>query len=112
MLPSRTRYHGLLAGVVNIAPVGTTTLGVGLYGQLDLAGEVWQWTHDWQAASYGNPCTDCGNFNAATYKIMRGGHYDASVNLIQSNLVQADNATSRDYYYNGGAHGLRCARTP
>jgi|HubBroStandDraft_1064217.scaffolds.fasta_scaffold26442_2 sulfatase modifying factor 1 len=30
-------------GVTNIAAVGTATLGVGLWGQLDLAGELFEW---------------------------------------------------------------------
>jgi sulfatase modifying factor 1 len=34
---------GRCAGVTSIAPVGTATLGAGLWGQLDLAGEMWEW---------------------------------------------------------------------
>ena len=33
-------------GVANIAPVGTATLGAGLWGQLDLAGNMWEWNLD------------------------------------------------------------------
>ncbi len=99
-------------GVANIAPVGTATLGVGLYGQLDLAGEVWQWELDWQAASYGNPCVDCANLSGGEYIMMRGGYYSAFSALIQSEPEQSDFPESRNEYYWGGSHGFRCARTP
>jgi sulfatase modifying factor 1 len=37
---------GLCTGVANIAPVGTATLGAGRWGQLDLAGDEYQWNLD------------------------------------------------------------------
>ncbi len=38
---------GSCAGIGNIAPVGTATLGAGLWLQLDLAGSVSEWNLDW-----------------------------------------------------------------
>jgi sulfatase modifying factor 1 len=38
---------GPCTGLTNIAPVGTTKLGAGRWGQLDLAGNVEEWTSDW-----------------------------------------------------------------
>jgi formylglycine-generating enzyme len=43
----------------DIAPVGTATLGAGLWGQLDMAGELFEWNLDWYYAIYVDPCTDC-----------------------------------------------------
>ena len=59
-------------GVTNIAPVGTATLGAGLWGQLDLAGNVWEWNLDWYATHYVDPCTDCANLTAASYRVRPG----------------------------------------
>jgi|HubBroStandDraft_1064217.scaffolds.fasta_scaffold18358_4 sulfatase modifying factor 1 len=91
----------------HIAPVGTPSLGAGLWGQLDLAGNVNEWNLDWYA-NYVDPCTDCANSTAASNRVIRGG--DFFVDLVSSLLV-----TNR--YMNGpslrnGALGLRCARTP
>ncbi len=43
---------GSCTGAANIAPVGTATLGAGCWGQLDLAGNVWEWNLDWYVGSY------------------------------------------------------------
>ena len=61
---------GVLQGVVNIAPVGTAALGAGLWGQLDLAGQMWEWNLDWYA-TYAT-CTDCADFTAAYGRVVRG----------------------------------------
>jgi len=37
---------GMCLGVSNIAPVGSAARGAGRWGQLDLAGNVWQWNLD------------------------------------------------------------------
>jgi formylglycine-generating enzyme required for sulfatase activity len=52
---------GTCTGVANIAPVGTTLLGGGLWGQLDLAGDLWEWNLDWWFADALDPCTDCAD---------------------------------------------------
>ena len=55
-------YTGNATG---LAPVGTATSGAGRWGQLDLAGEIWEWNLDWKQ-TYVNPCTDCVNLTPAT----------------------------------------------
>jgi hypothetical protein len=42
----RRALPSLRLEVANIAPVGKATLGAALYGQLDLAENVWQWNLD------------------------------------------------------------------
>ena len=93
-----------------IAPVGTTSLGLGRWGHLDLAGNVWQWALD-SGSSYVSQCDDCALLNTddpTSYpSTVRGGgfHNDAG------QLVPA-------YYWTQGADkrehdtGIRCARAP
>jgi formylglycine-generating enzyme required for sulfatase activity len=102
-------------GVANIAPVGSTTAGAGLWGQLDLAGEVWEWTLDTGALSedgsvastYADPCTDCTDLATAAGRVMRGGIFgDRQLYLLPASTY---NATPTQRSYGGG---LRCARAP
>jgi formylglycine-generating enzyme required for sulfatase activity len=51
---------GTCTDVGSIAPVGTATLGAGPWAQLDLTGELWEWSLDWYSV-YAIPCTDCAD---------------------------------------------------
>jgi sulfatase modifying factor 1 len=97
---------GSCRGVTNIAPVGTATLGVGLWGQLDLAGEVWEWNLDWYA-SYVDPCTDCADLTAATGRVVRGNSYNNGTSTLPVAERFYGISTERDGYI-----GLRCERNP
>jgi sulfatase modifying factor 1 len=98
---------GNCTGATNIAPVGTTTLGAAHWGQLDMAGEVFEWTLDWYAA-YVDPCTDCASLSPTAVRVIRGGNYGG----IPLNLQ----AANRDFFEDPGDHdsviGFRCARSP
>ncbi len=90
-----------------IAPVGTATSGAGRWGQLDLAGEVWEWNLDWKQ-TYVSPCTDCVNLTAASFRIVRGDNYGGSVNNLVPTVRGGDVAPEgRDSNF-----GVRCARAP
>jgi formylglycine-generating enzyme required for sulfatase activity len=93
--------------VADIAPVGTATLGAGLWGQLDLAGEVSEWNLDWYAASYLDPCTDCAYLTAASFRVTRGGPFVDENTSILPPPRDAEDPTRRN-----STIGLRCARTP
>ncbi len=94
-------------GVPNIAPVGTATLGAGLWGQLDLAGEIYQWTLD-SEVDYVDPCNDCANLNPGMMlRVRRGGAFGYDETLLHGSVRKGDGATKRDPNY-----GFRCARTP
>ena len=101
------------AGATNIAPVGTATSGAGLWGQLDLAGEVVEWNLDW-FTSYVDPCSDCAYLTAVSYQVVqlprrvaRGGYFNYnSSGLLPPDLNEAPPASR------GFAGGFRCARTP
>ena len=99
-------------GVANIAPVGYASLGAGYWGQLDLAGEVWEWTLDWYNSTYADPCTDCANLAPATPepypgRVRRGGNYIFDTTDLVPSVRAIGGPSSRlpDY-------GFRCARTP
>ena len=92
-------------GVANIAPVGTATLGAGLWGQFDLAGNVWEWNLDWYATYV--PSTDSAYLTTATTRVLRGGvFYGVASTLLPPS--RDDNLPANRVYFTG----LRCARTP
>ncbi len=104
---------GNCSGVVNIAPVGYATLGAGLWGQLDLAGEVWEWNADWDA-DYVDPCVNCAYLTAPSdagstgpaARVFRGGiflNYEAT---LFTYIRYFHPPTDRD-----GSLGFRCARS-
>ncbi len=96
---------GNCSGLQSIASVGTATLGAGRWGQLDLAGDVFEWNLDWWA-NYVDPCADCAYLTAASYRVIRGNSFATSV---------CENPWSRGYIPASrfdGYVGFRCARTP
>jgi sulfatase modifying factor 1 len=100
---------GTCNGVASIAPVGTATLGAGAYGQLDLTGEVFQWTLD-SYATFVDPCTDCSYIlpSASSSPVGRGDYYGDVADGLYAWGRFADAApTTR-----AGVFGFRCARTP
>ena len=100
----------------NIAPVGSATLGVGRWGQLDLAGEAWEWTLD-AFNLFANPCTDCAYLellpsmsSTGVYcgsKVTRGGLFNSPADFLTPaarGFFGSSQSTS--------GTGVRCARTP
>lgn len=97
---------GSCTDVACIAPVGTATLGAGLWGQLDMAGEVFEWNLDWYAY-YVDPCTDCASLTATSSGwVIRGGVFSGSAAyFLPSRSGSAP-------YLRSNAFGVRCSRTP
>jgi formylglycine-generating enzyme required for sulfatase activity len=99
-------YNGYYTGnPTGVAPLGTTTLGAGLWGQFDLAGELFEWNLDWWYEAYVTPCTDCANLSSANDRVVRGGEFYGGLGPTPTSF-RFDN-TGRDYNL-----GFRCARTP
>ncbi|HEX3902645.1 MAG TPA: SUMF1/EgtB/PvdO family nonheme iron enzyme [Polyangia bacterium] len=94
------------SGAVNVAPVGTATLGVGRWGQLDLAGELAEWTLDWYAP-YVDPCVDCVYLTDFSYRVVRGGSFGTDTEDVFPSARDGDTPGSRNAFY-----GFRCARSP
>jgi formylglycine-generating enzyme required for sulfatase activity len=88
-----------------IAPVGVTPEGVGRWGQLDLAGNVWQWNLDWNAAYV--QCTDCAEVTPFGDRVSRGGYFRGSSSYLRVPWRGGGPPT-----YRGEGLGFRCARSP
>jgi formylglycine-generating enzyme required for sulfatase activity len=92
--------------------VGTATLGAGLWGQLDLAGSVFEWNLDSDNGffhSYPDPCTDCAVLTPSTYQVYRGGYWlDPSV----PGYMLTSNRIFNTSTFRSGFLGFRCARAP
>jgi formylglycine-generating enzyme len=97
---------GTCTGVTNIAPVGTPPMGTGQWGQLDLAGNMYQWVLDW-FEDFVSPCTDCAYLNTTSARVLKGGYFFFTESLLTAWYRDTTPPTFRD---NG--IGTRCARTP
>jgi hypothetical protein len=95
---------GTCSTVANIAAVGTATLGVGRWGQLDLAGEMWEPIVD-ESAPYANPCSDCAYLQTTPDRVLRGGGFIDTLNGPASRFDYPPSSP-------GGELGIRCARAP
>ncbi len=93
--------------VANIAPVGSATLGAGLWGQLDLAGDAFEWTLDWNAPSYTDPCTNCAILTGGSFRVTGGGSFSYPDCYLPPYSPYLSPPTDRS-----GNTGFRCARTP
>jgi len=90
--------------LANIAPIGSAPLGAGRFGQLDLAGDIREWTMD-SFAAYVDPCTDCTYLTTSISRVIRGGSFLESARQTTPPVRAADFATRH-------GEGFRCARTP
>jgi len=99
---------GSCSGVRNIAPVGTATLGAAHWGQMDMAGEMWEWNLDWYA-NYVDPCIDCADLSPLSGRLVRGGYFYGGASYL---LPPGRNNLDFGPAHRDGGIGFRCARTP
>lgn len=79
--------------------------GDGRWGQADLAGNVFEWNLDWDAA-YTTPCTDCADLTPSAMRVVRGGDFgDPAVNERTAYRGIDGAPGNRD-----SGVGIRCAR--
>lgn len=94
-------------GLANVAPVGSAPAGAGVWGQLDLTGNVLEWTLDTGEALPPVPCVDCAVTSPGPEHGFRGGAFDSNVfQLFNSFTLNSDSNTLH------GDVGVRCARAP
>jgi formylglycine-generating enzyme len=90
------------------APVGTASLGAGVWGQLDLSGNMFEWNLDWYASSYADPCANCAYLTTGAARITSGGSFRSPTLYLSPSSRQSNGGpASRDALI-----GFRCARTP
>jgi formylglycine-generating enzyme required for sulfatase activity len=92
--------------VTDLVAVGGKPLGDGRWGQSDLAGNVWEWAHDWNGA-YVNPCTNCAGVAQASSRVLRGGSFLNVATSLRAGPRNNGAPSVRSY-----GVGVRCARTP
>jgi len=96
-------------GARNIAPVGTASLGAGLWGQLDLAGSFWEWNQDYypDAAGFAVPCTNCAYLKPTATRVVKVGNFAEGAYYLPTWLRYDYDPSNREIYL-----GFRCARAP
>jgi formylglycine-generating enzyme len=102
------------------APVGTATLGVGLWGQLDMGGEFEIWVLDWYAQDT-DPCIDWADLTStsdsgyAADRVTRSGGFASPLPTILAGSASLGPLTDRlpaPPALHGFNFGFRCARRP
>jgi formylglycine-generating enzyme required for sulfatase activity len=79
--------------------------GDGKWGQSDLAGNLGEWTLDWYD-SYANPCNNCADLIAASFRVFRGGDFISGASYLRSAYRQSVDLPG----VHGVSVGARCAR--
>jgi sulfatase modifying factor 1 len=98
-------------GIGALGPVGAFPTGVGFFGQLDLAGNMFEYMRDgyddgWYVGT-GATCSDCANLDVSTAVVVRGGSWSYGPQYLR--------AAARFHAPDGDRHinvGFRCARDP
>ncbi len=101
---------GTCTGLQNIAPVGSAAAGDGVWGQSDLAGEMWEWLLDWYEKPYSaSSCTNCADTTDTNSfnQVYRGGGFHGPVSYLLDSYRGFGPPADRLY-----GIGFRCARTP
>jgi formylglycine-generating enzyme required for sulfatase activity len=102
-------FGGTAGCVGDTSAVGSYPSGASLYGALDMAGNVWEWVHDWYSSTYYSisPSNNPTGPDTGSYKVPRGvswRHYDYYLRVaFRYNIYPT---IAGDYF------GFRCAAPP
>jgi sulfatase modifying factor 1 len=108
--PNQANSSSACTGEANVAPVGFATLGAGVWGQLDLTGNLIEWNVDAATGSspFVDPCTDCALLTPDVTDNHAARGYSNSSSSVGAN--DTPGAWSGPEPSQG--LGLRCARVP
>ncbi len=94
-------------GYVGTAPVGSFPQGASPFGLLDIVGNVWEWTSDWEGTYHATPETDPRGPKTGTRRVVRGGAFNgAYASWIRPTRRYSDRPETRSH-----AYGMRCAKS-
>ena len=95
--------------VGDTTPVGEYPKGASPYGVMDMAGNLWEWVHDWYSSNYyrQSPSTNPQVPETGEYRVLRGGSWGYSVIVVRSAL--RNSYVPGTWYYE---FGFRCVRSP
>jgi formylglycine-generating enzyme required for sulfatase activity len=101
--------QGTCTGTTNIAPVGSIGAGVARWGQLDMSGNVLEWTQDVHDAPYQSSlCIDCAKLSGVSAnRSQRGGSFQTFLGVWVGSHFRSWRDPAQVTY----ANGVRCART-
>ena len=92
--------------------VGSLPLGAGRWGQLDLAGSVWEWTLDVYAPYTTNPCDNCAELTVGMGRVFRGGDWNFDDTATPgTSTLRAASRTAFDPAFPDPTRGFRCAQS-
>lgn len=104
----------------DILRVGSKPKGAARWGQMDMAGSLWEFTLDWYTKGYYEiPCIDCANQNASDSHVAFGGSWLHSTSELATthrgdipieSQPQADAGLPTKVLYRDDRDGVRCAR--
>ncbi|MFQ5482066.1 MAG: formylglycine-generating enzyme family protein [Nitrospinaceae bacterium] len=101
--PVLANVRGKKDGFRYTAPAGSFPPGQSLFGVMDLAGNVWEWTADWYGPHPGN--TMESDLFGETFKVIKGGSWFSNLDLARASVRGKALPENRKNYI-----GFRCAR--
>ena len=91
------------ANIGKTSPVGQFPKGASVYGALDMAGNVWEWTSDWYDGYRGSVYT-LERFGS-TYKVLRGGSWFDGADAVRTTTRNSGKPT-----FMFSTIGFRCVK--
>jgi sulfatase modifying factor 1 len=97
---------GTCSGLANIPEVGSIAAGASKWGQLDLAGSVFEWALDWTGPK-ASTCDNCAVLATTEAHVRAGGSFSNSTAWLTTTGPSGFVTAPKAYEI-----GLRCARVP